>query len=477
MHSVTCSKGLPAALDRSKPPSRCLVEGSKLFAKLYVVLSAFCERMAGESIHGRNLRHPRLTPRSEPAPTKGSDVSVTAGSSAEGPVASEHSDPRDTETATDVEEKPPGRPNSRFRRLLPSPVWRIGRLLILALLIEYLVVPQLAGPQKLVHLLTQVNPLLLLAGVGLEVGAWLSYTQLTRGVLPPQIRIRFFTLFRIQMTTLSVSHCTPGGTATGAALGYRLMTQAGIAGRDVGFALAAQGIGSAVVLNVMLWIALIVSIPVWGFSAVYLLAAIVGVLLLAASGALVFFFTRGGERVGLALEKAGSRLPFVDGTALRKSFDDVAAQLQRLGHDRKHLLLAIIWASANWLLDAASLEVFVGAFGHWVNPDGLLVAYGLANVLAVIPITPGGLGVVEATLTSLLVGFGTARGVATLGVVAYRLINFWLPIPLGGVTYLSLQVDRTGTGVRRQVVELIRSLSPRRRSRKQTQSRAEDRTT
>lgn len=393
-------------------------------------------------------------------------MSVTAGFNAEGSPNSVPSQGRDTKAATGGEQKAPGRPKGRLRHLLPSPVWRIGRLLILALLIEYLVVPQLAGPQKLVHLLNQVDPLLLLAGVGLEVGAWLSYTQLTRGVLHPHVRIGFFTLFRIQMTTLSVSHCTPGGTATGAALGYRLMTQRGIAGRDVGFALATQGIGSAVVLNVMLWIALVVSIPVWGVSAVYLLAAIVGVLLLLASGALVFFFTRGGERVGLALEKAGSRLPFVDGTALRKTFDDVARQLQRLGHDRRHLLLAFAWASANWLLDAASLEVFVGAFGHWVNPDGLLVAYGLANVLAVIPITPGGLGVVEATLTSLLVGFDTPRGVATLGVVAYRLINFWLPIPLGGLTYLSLQVDRTGTGIRSRTREMVRSLSPRRDSRK-----------
>jgi hypothetical protein len=79
-----------------------------------------------------------------------------------------------------------------------------------------------------------------------------------------------------------------------------------------------------------------------------------------------------------------------------------------------------------------------------VNPDGLLVAYGLAYVLAAIPITPGGLGVVEATLTSILVGFGTTRGVATLGVVAYRLINFWLPIPLGGLAFVSLQVEPGG---------------------------------
>ena len=384
---------------------------------------------------------------------------------------SEASQTPDESPGEEGEDKQAPRSKGRLRRLLSSPVWRIGRFLLLALIIEYLVVPQLAGPRKLAHLLTEVNPLLLLAGVGLEVGAWLSYTQLTRTVLPAQPRIRLFTLARIQMTTLAVSHTAPGGTATGTALGYRLMTQAGAAGRDVGFALAAQGIGSAVVLNVILWIALIASIPVWGVSAVYLLAAIVGLLLLVASGALLFFFTRGGDRVGAALERAGSRLPFVDGAALRKEFEDVAGQLRRLEADRKHSALAVAWASANWLLDAASLEVFVGAFGHWVNPDGLLVAFGLANVLAVIPITPGGLGVVEATLTSLLVGFGTPRGVATLGVVAYRLINFWLPIPLGGVTYLSLQVGRTRGGPLHRIASLFRSMWPAGRSREQHRSR------
>jgi uncharacterized protein (TIRG00374 family) len=115
-----------------------------------------------------------------------------------------------------------------------------------------------------------------------------------------------------------------------------------------------------------------------------------------------------------------------------------------------------------WLCDAGALAVFVGAFGHWVNPDGLLVAYGVAYVVAAIPITPGGLGVVEATLTSILVGFGTPRGIATLGVVAYRLINFWLPIPLGGLAYISLHVNQNGSRFRRsgQVDSVPRLESP-----------------
>lgn len=333
-----------------------------------------------------------------------------------------------------------------WRRRLPRPVWTVGRLLVLALLIEYLVVPQLAGPRKVIHLLAEVNPALLLVGVVLEGAALVAYGMLTRVILPGGDRISFFTVFRIELTTLSVSHCAPGGSAAGTALGFRLLTHAGAEPGDAGFALGVQGIGSAVVLNVILWIALIVSIPVWGFSGVYLLAAGVGVTLLLASSALVYLLTRGGDRAGRFLERTASRIAFVDAPALRGSFERLAARLAELGSSPDVLIRAVVWGALNWLLDAASLWVFVGAFGHWVNPDGLLVAYGLANVLAVIPITPGGLGVVEAALTTLLVGFDTSRGVATLGVVAYRLIQFWAPIPIGGLAYLSLQVDRQSAG-------------------------------
>jgi uncharacterized protein (TIRG00374 family) len=342
------------------------------------------------------------------------------------------------------EELPPVRRRSRLRRLLPAPIWQVGRLLLLALIVEYLVVPQLAGPRKLITLISEVNPFLLLAGVGLEAAALICYSMLTRTVLPQGRHVPFWTLFRIQMTSLSISHCAPGGSATGTALAYRLMTRAGTKGGDVGFALATQAVGSAVVLNVILWLALVISIPFWGFSPAYLIAAVVAVVLLIAAGLCVFTFTRGEDSVGSILERAVGRVPFVDGVALRRSFVELAGRLRRLGTQPRLLWAALAWAAANWLLDAASLYVFVGAFGHWVNPDGLLVAYGLAYVLAAIPLTPGGLGVVEATLTGVLVGFGTPKGVAALGVVGYRLINFWLPIPLGGLSYLSLQVGLGG---------------------------------
>jgi len=52
---------------------------------------------------------------------------------------------------------------------------------------------------------------------------------------------------------------------------------------------------------------------------------------------------------------------------------------------------AVTWAACNWLFDALSLWIMLLAFGSVVNPDALLVSYGIANVAAAIPITPGDL--------------------------------------------------------------------------------------
>jgi hypothetical protein len=86
--------------------------------------------------------------------------------------------------------------------------------------------------------------------------------------------------------------------------------------------------------------------------------------------------------------------------------------------------------------------VFVAAFSHFISPVDLLMAYGLANILAAIPITPGGLGVVEFVLVSMITGFGPTAGETLSGVLAYRAVNFWLPIPFGGVAYASLEFER-----------------------------------
>ena len=330
---------------------------------------------------------------------------------------------------------------SRWPRWLPKPVRRVGKLFLLAFVIQYLVLPQIAGSRRALKVLGKVHFGYLVAGLGLEMAAIVAYALLTRAVLPRKGSPSVPNLLRVQLSTLAVSHVVPGGTAAGSPLGYRLLTAAGVAGPDAAFALATQGLGSAVVLNGLLWVALVVSIPLNGFNPLYLIAAIVGVVAIGGFAMIIVLLTRGEERSARVLSSVAARLPLIDADTVDGLVHRLATRIRELGTDRELLLRAGGWAAANWLLDAASLWVFVAAYGYRVSPTGLMVAFGLANVLAAIPITPGGLGVVEAVLTSTLVGFGTPPSVAIIAVATYRLVNFWLPIPLGGLAYLSLQVD------------------------------------
>ena len=143
------------------------------------------------------------------------------------------------------------------------------------------------------------------------------------------------------------------------------------------------------------------------------------------------------------MRAAARRLPAIDPDKVTELLTKVADRITLLMQSRRTLWAAFTWAGLNWLLDAACLWVFIWAFGSVISPVDLLVAYGLANVLAAIPVTPAGLGVVEGVLIPTLVGFGVPHSQAILAVLSYRLVNFWIPIPIGGIAYASLQFRRT----------------------------------
>jgi uncharacterized protein (TIRG00374 family) len=330
----------------------------------------------------------------------------------------------------------------------------VGTLLVF-LFVFYVAMPLLASHRAEVNSLTHINIAYLALGVVLEIAALAAYTQLTHAVLPVGGPHRF-RLFRINMSTLSLSHVSPGGTAPGAALGYRLLTQSGVTGSDAGFALGTQGIGSAVVLNVMFWFSLVAFLVTHGFhvpvghhghqsqsaSILVIVAAAVGVILLGAFGSLFYLLTRGQHQASRVIRRMAGRVRFLDADRTTALVERLAERFAALTQDRALTRRAVGWAAANWLLDAASLWVFVAAFSHFISPIDLLMAYGLANILAAIPITPGGLGVVEFVLVSMITGFGPTAGEALSGVLAYRAVNFWLPIPFGGLAYASLEFER-----------------------------------
>jgi uncharacterized protein (TIRG00374 family) len=338
----------------------------------------------------------------------------------------------------------------RWRTWLPFLVKPLRRgiiLFALVLVVEYLVVPELVGASKDLYLLGRVDAAWLVAGLALEGLSLFCYGLLTQAMLPPgSFNPGLSRLFRIDLAAAAVAHVIPAGTLGSAGLGYKLFTAEGIKGNDAAVMMASKGLGSTVVLNVLLWLSLVVSIPLAGFHPIYGTVAITGAVVLLAVAALAFGITRGASRASRILHAVGDRIPGLSGERLERAMLDTAASLSALARDRRTLVMSLTWASLNWLLDAASLWCFVAAFGHFANPVELFAAYGIANVAGALPVTPAGLGVVDSITPLLLVSFGVTRSVATLGVLGWRLVNFWLPIPAGAAAYVSLKVPR-GAGL------------------------------
>jgi uncharacterized protein (TIRG00374 family) len=85
------------------------------------------------------------------------------------------------------------------------------------------------------------------------------------------------------------------------------------------------------------------------------------------------------------------------------------------------------------VLDYLTLLAALTAVGADPRPSLVLLAFCTAQLLGMLPLTPGGLGFVEAGLTGTLALAGVGAGAAVVATLAYRLVSFWLPIPAGGI--------------------------------------------
>ncbi len=102
------------------------------------------------------------------------------------------------------------------------------------------------------------------------------------------------------------------------------------------------------------------------------------------------------------------------------------------------------WGTLNWLADCACFAMMFLAIHAPIPWKGLLLAYGAGQLAANLPVTPGGLGVVEGSITIALVAFGGSEATTPYAVLLYRIISFWFILVIGWlfIGQLALQVRR-----------------------------------
>lgn len=107
------------------------------------------------------------------------------------------------------------------------------------------------------------------------------------------------------------------------------------------------------------------------------------------------------------------------------------AQLQNLGKKRGRLAQVFAGSAMLQVIDLAVLYVLFRALRQPVSPGILVAGFGLATLFAHITFVPNGMGVYAASMAWVYASLGVPRPVATMVALLYRVITFWLPIPLG----------------------------------------------
>jgi len=309
--------------------------------------------------------------------------------------------------------------------------------------------PRLGGLRHDAAGLRHARPAFVAAAIVAQAVSLACYAALYRRVLASLgARLRFRVAAEVTLSTFLISHVTPFGSATGTLLNVSTLEAEGIAASTTGEAIGLTSLVSTIALIALFGTGLVATAG-RHVSVTYLRIAGVALVLVLLVLAIAFLV---GAHPGIA-ERAARRAASW-ARHLRSSIDpEKVAQtskrlvlLARSALTGRAFLESYGFASADLLFDLLSLDLMFLAFRYQPGFGPLAVAYGAANIASAIPITPGGLGVIEVTLVAITVGFGAPRATAVIAVLGYRVVNYWLPLLPGAVAYLRLRLSVNAAG-------------------------------
>lgn len=253
------------------------------------------------------------------------------------------------------------------------------------------------------------------------------------------LRSRAWLLMAVsQLASGAIGRIVPGGAATATAAQYSILKDAGVDKSTAG-----TGLTVVTLLN----FAVLFAMPIFAVPAILFgppidsalvngaIAAAVSFVAAAIIAGLVLGFDRPLVALGNATDRLTRRLG--RGEMGRRPRADRLVESRNL--IRSYLADRWYWVAlaslGKWGFEYLALVMAVRGAGHDDTSSVLLLAFVTASLLAKIPLTPGGLGFVEAGLTGMLVLAGLSGGDAAIATLAYRLVSYWLPIPLGAAAY------------------------------------------
>lgn len=279
---------------------------------------------------------------------------------------------------------------------------------------------ELAGLSSAVH---HLQPWWVALALMAEAGSYLSFAAAQRGLLGAAgVDVGFGPMTEIVVVATTITNSLPAGSVLATVFSFRQFRRRGADDTVAAWSLLAMLVAAGASLALLAGVGLALA-GSEGASA-DLVGVTVGVVVLAVAGTVALVQRRAAVWMVAGASRA---LP-------ERLSRPISAGLDRLSSEdlsTGQMLEAVWWTGGNWFLDCACLALSFMAVGAPVPWHGLLLAYGAGQLAANLPISPGGLGVVEGSMTIALVALGGDVVSTAVAVLVYRVMSYWMELPIG----------------------------------------------
>lgn len=313
--------------------------------------------------------------------------------------------------------------------------------------------------------LQRVNAAVLLLIIPLQVVNYHSQTkmyQTTFWLLGERLRYR--SLYRLSLELNFVSNVFPSASVSGFSyFGVRLKSGAKVSATKATLVQLMKFIMMFVSFQVLLAVGLLLlAVEGKASGVVILVASSLMTLLVISTFGLAFvigskrringFFTTLTKWLNAIIHRLRPGHPETISIArVQEVFTELHDNYMKLRRDWRELSVPM-WHSffAN-VTEIATIYVVYVAFGNWVNPGAVIIAYALANFAGFVSVLPGGVGIYEALMTAVLAAAGVPPGVSIPVTVMYRVLSMAIQLPPGGYLYHRTLSNKPAYGQRTSV--------------------------
>jgi uncharacterized protein (TIRG00374 family) len=254
----------------------------------------------------------------------------------------------------------------------------------------------------------------------------------------------------LTQTSTAISIAVPGGDAVGLAASYAMLRSWRYRSNAIAVAVVVTGAWNQIVNVTLPMVALALLLLTGGTSTLLLTAGLIGMGVIAFLATALVLAFRSDQQAQVWGDRAQRAANWALRLVRRKPRSGWGAAMSRFRGETVELLsrrwhVITLAAFAGHLTVFGVLLVCLRATGvpasevTWVEA---MAAWGLVRLLTAVPITPGGVGIVELGLSSALVGFGAGNAEAVAAVLLYRVLTVVPTLVLGAALGLTWRRHR-----------------------------------